>query len=119
MRLPVLRSTLLTAAMTLLTGSAALAAPGRHLESDLQAGRAGTIDPPRSSAAGAPYIPEKTVMNRFRASAFGALLAVVLAACSSSTGTPTPSPTPTPVPNAKELETLLPNSLGFGTVKLV
>jgi len=58
-------------------------------------------------------------MNRFRASAFGALVAVVLAACSSSTGTPTPSPTPTPVPNAKELETLLPNSLGFGTVKLV
>jgi hypothetical protein len=58
-------------------------------------------------------------MNRFRASAFGALLAVVLAACSSSSGTPTPSPTPTPVPNAKELEALLPDSLGLGTVKLV
>jgi hypothetical protein len=76
-------------------------------------------------------------MNRFRASAFGALLAVVLAACSSTSGgsTPTPSPTPTPVPtpsaaassnalpslnlpsNAKELEALLPDSLGG--VKLV
>lgn len=77
-------------------------------------------------------------MNRFRASAFGALLVMVLAACSSSSGGSTPSPTatPTPVPtpsaaassaaalpslnlpsNAKELEALLPDSLGG--VKLV
>ncbi len=72
-------------------------------------------------------------MNRFRASAFAGLLTVTLAACSSSSGaaTPTPSPTPTPVPppsteasssqllpsfslpsNAKELEALLPDTLG-------
>ena len=77
-------------------------------------------------------------MNRFRACAFGALLAMVLAACSSSSGASTPSPTasPTPVPtpsagassgaalpsftlpsNAKDLEALLPDSLGG--VKLV
>lgn len=77
-------------------------------------------------------------MNRFRASAFGALLALVLAACSTSSGgsSPTPSPTPTAVPtptaaatsaaalpslnlpsNAKELEALLPDSLGG--VKLI
>jgi len=36
MRAPVLRSTLLAAAMTLLIGSAALAAPGGHFEYDLQ-----------------------------------------------------------------------------------
>jgi hypothetical protein len=36
MRVPVLRSTLLAAAMTLLIGSAALAAPGERLEYDLQ-----------------------------------------------------------------------------------
>jgi len=70
-------------------------------------------------------------MNRFRASAFAGLLTVVLVACSSGSGasTPTPSPTPTPVPtpsaaasgalpsfnlpsNAKELEALLPDTLG-------
>jgi hypothetical protein len=76
-------------------------------------------------------------MNRFRASVFGTLLVVVLAACSSSSGSsPTPSPTPTPAPtptaaassaaalpslnlpnNAKELEALLPDTLGG--VKLV
>lgn len=75
-------------------------------------------------------------MNRFRASAFGTLLVVVLAACSSSSGSsPTPSPSPTPVPtqvaaasnsalpslnlpsNAKELEALLPDTLGG--IKLV
>jgi hypothetical protein len=75
-------------------------------------------------------------MNRFRASAFGTLLVVVLAACSSSSGGSSPTPTPTAVPtptaaassgaalpslnlpsNAKELEALLPDSLGG--VKLV
>ncbi len=77
-------------------------------------------------------------MNRFRASAFGTLVVVVLAACSSSSGGSTPSPTPSPTPaptpsaaassgaalpslnlpsNAKELEALLPDSLGG--VKLV
>ena len=70
-------------------------------------------------------------MNRFRASAFAGLLTVVLAACASNSGasTPTPSPTPSPTPtiqpsastalpsfalpsNAKELEALLPDTLG-------
>jgi len=76
-------------------------------------------------------------MNRFRASAFAGLLTVALAACSSSGGasTPTPSPTPTAVPtpspgtsasgalpsfnlpsNAKELEALLPDTLGGAKV---
>jgi hypothetical protein len=61
-------------------------------------------------------------MKGCRASAFGALLAAILAACSSSGGavTPTPLPTATPVAsNAKELEVLLPDSLGLGAVKLV
>jgi hypothetical protein len=68
-------------------------------------------------------------MNRFRGSAFAGMLTVTLVACSSSSGaaTPTPSPTPTPVPtpstgqqlpsfslpsNAKELEALIPDTLG-------
>jgi len=69
-------------------------------------------------------------MNRFRASAFAGLLTVILAACASNSGasTPTPSPTPVPTPsqssassalpsldlpsNAKELEALLPDTLG-------
>ena len=73
-------------------------------------------------------------MNRFRASAFAGLLTVVLAACSSSGGaTPSPTPSPTPVPtpsasasgalpsfnlpsNAKELEALLPDTLGGAKV---
>lgn len=72
-------------------------------------------------------------MNRVRAAALGCLLSVVLVACSSSTGnnaTPTPSPTPTVTPtaaasvialpslpsNAKELEALLPNTLGGKTL---
>jgi hypothetical protein len=71
-------------------------------------------------------------MNRFRSAAIVGLT-VVLVACSSggaaSTPTPTPSPTPSPTPtlaasssnalpsfnlpsNAKELEALLPNTLG-------
>jgi hypothetical protein len=73
-------------------------------------------------------------MNRFRASALAGLLTVVTAACSStggaSTPTPSPSPTPTPTPtqaasalpslnlpsNAKELEALLPDTLGGAKV---
>ncbi|TMB50012.1 MAG: hypothetical protein E6J50_06740 [Chloroflexi bacterium] len=72
-------------------------------------------------------------MNRFRTSAVAGLLTVMLAACASNSGaaTPTPSPTPTPVPtpstgasasgllpsfslpsNAKELEALIPDTLG-------
>jgi hypothetical protein len=70
-------------------------------------------------------------MNRFRASAFAGILTAILAACSSGTGasSPTPSPTPAPTPttaasasgalpsfelpsNAKELEALLPDTLG-------
>jgi len=75
-------------------------------------------------------------MNRYRASAFTGLLTVTLVACSSSGGaaTPTPSPTPTPAPtpstdasgqqlpsfslpsNAKELEALIPDTLGGAKV---
>ena len=70
-------------------------------------------------------------MNRFRASAVAGLLTVTLAACASNSGaaTPTPSPTPVPTPspgasasqllpsfslpsNAKELEALIPDTLG-------
>src|SRR6266550_487313 len=70
-------------------------------------------------------------MNRFRASAFAGILTALLAACSSNSGasTPTPSPTASPTPtaaanatqaqpsfdlpsNAKELEALLPDTLG-------
>ena len=74
-------------------------------------------------------------MNRFRASAVAGLLTVMLAACASNSGaaTPTPSPTPVPTPstgasasellpsfslpsNAKELEALLPDTLGGAKV---
>lgn len=70
-------------------------------------------------------------MNRFRSAGIAGLLTIVLVACSNSgaASTPTPSPTPSPTPtpeaspsnalpsfnlpsNAKELEALLPNTLG-------
>ena len=75
-------------------------------------------------------------MKRPAIAAFAGLLTVVLAACSSSGGaTPSPTPSPTPVPtpsagasasgalpsfnlpsNAKELEALLPDTLGGAKV---
>lgn len=74
-------------------------------------------------------------MNRFRASVSAGVLAAVLGACSNSSGagTPTPSPTPVPTPseqasqsqllpsfslpsNAKELEALIPDTLGGAKV---
>lgn len=73
-------------------------------------------------------------MNRVRAAAIPGLLSLALVACSSSSGSsPTPSPTPQPTPtpaasaaaslalpslpsNAKELEALLPSTLGGHTL---